>query len=57
MHPRVEIVNTSTGKDFPAAAAAFLTASSMPPQQGTSILATVMLFISLLRIISVNFSE
>ena len=55
--PSVEIVTTCHGMNFPLCCKAVFAACSSPPQQGTSMRTTVTLFISLLRMISVSFSE
>lgn len=57
MLPSGETMYTSRGMSFPLARRAFFTMASRPPQQGTCILATVMLLMSLLRNISASFSE
>ena len=54
--PSVEIVTTLHGINFPLACNAFFAASSMPPQQGTSIRMIVTLFILLFAIMAVSFS-
>ena len=54
--PLVPMVTTCQGIILPLAWRAFFTASSMPPQQGTSIRTTVTLFTSLRIRISVSFS-
>ena len=56
MRPSTEMVTTCHGINFPLACRAFLAASSSPPQQGTSILTIVKLWILLLLMISVSFS-
>ena len=50
------MVTTCQGMNLPLSRRAFFTASSMPPQQGTSMRTTVTLFRSLRRRISVSFS-
>lgn len=55
--PSVEIVTTCHGINFPLFCNAVFAACSKPPQHGTSILTTVTLLMSFLRIISVSFSE
>ena len=55
--PSVVTVTTRQGMNFPLASRALLTAFSIPEQQGTSILTTVTLFISLFAIMAVSFSE
>ena len=50
-------VTTCQGMHFPLFCRAFFAACSSPPQQGTSMRTTVMLLMSLLRRISVSFSE
>lgn len=55
--PSVEIVTTLQGINFPLADKARLTAFSIPPQQGTSIRATVTLLMLLFARIAVSFSE
>ena len=57
IRPSVPIVYTCHGINFPLAISAFFTAASIPPQHGTSMRTTVTLWISLLRMISVSFSE
>ena len=52
----METVTTSHGMSFPLAETARFTACSMPPQQGTSMRTTVMLRMSLLEKMAVNFS-
>ena len=56
MRPSLEMVTTCQGIILPLAWSAFYTASSMPPQQGTSMRTTVTLFTSLRIRISVSFS-
>lgn len=55
--PSVEIITISVEIGFPLFFTASLTANSIPPQQGTDILTTVILLISFPEIISVSFSE
>ena len=55
--PSVEMVTTPHGINFPLFCNALFTAFSIPPQHGTSILTIVTLFILLLFMISVSFSE
>ena len=54
--PSTDIVTTLISMDLPLYNTAFLTAAVKPPQQGTSILTTVISFISLFFTISSNFS-
>ena len=55
--PSVEMVTTCHGINFPLCCNAVFAACSSPPQQGTSIRTMVTLWMSLLRMISVSFSE
>ena len=54
--PSADIVMTCHGITFPLAASALFTAFSIPPQQGTSIRATVILLISFFNKIPASFS-
>ncbi len=54
--PSTDTIATRHGMNLPLFCKAVLTAFSIPAQQGTSILTTVTLFISLFLIISVSFS-
>ena len=56
IRPSTDSVTTCQGMIFPLACKAFFTASSSPPQQGTSIRTTVRLAMLLCRRIWVSFS-
>ena len=53
--PSVVMVTTCQGRNFPLAWMARFTASSIPPQQGTSMRTMVTLLMELLAMISVSF--